>query len=498
MAFLSVGRNGRTLPPWLAVAVTSAGVFLASLDQTVVVTALPDIFLDIELPIADLDQSAWIVTGYLLGFTVAMPLMGRVSDIHGHGRVYLAAMAVFMVGSALVAMGDSLWWIVGARVLQAAGGGALVPVTIAIAHESLPASRRGIAIGIVVAVAEAGAVLGPLWGGLLLHTLSWRWIFWINIPVGAAIMALALLVVGNVRRPALRVDYVGGLLLGGSIACLALGLSGDAVLPSAGGWRAGFLAGSGALLLGYVQWERRSEGPLLPLSLFRRVPFTAANLSNFLVGGALILALVNIPLMTDTVLGEKPLEGGLRLLRLTVMIPVGALLGALMYQRLGFRPPMLTGLSLAAVGFWLLSRWPLEIGDPRLTLELMVGGLGFGLVITPITIAVLDGAAAHQKATASALVTVMRMVGMIVGVSALSSFGQDRFRSLVGGIALPVRMPGEMQGAFEERAAIYDSQVIDASLTFFHEMFLAALVVCLVALVPAFLMGRRSPRIDDG
>ena len=146
-------------------AVAAAGVFLAALDQTSVVTALPEIIDEIELPITRLDQAAWIVTGYLLGYTVAMPLLGRVSDVYGHGRIFLFSMLVFLTGSAGVALANDLWWLVGARVVQAIGGGAVVPVSIALASETLPGSRRGLAIGLIAAAAEGGATLGPLYGG---------------------------------------------------------------------------------------------------------------------------------------------------------------------------------------------------------------------------------------------------------------------------------------------------------------------------------------------
>ena len=296
------------------------------------------------------------------------------------------------------------------------------------------------------------------------------------------VVLLVLFLVKSRRRPGLRVDYLGGLLLGGSLTCLALGLSGEAVLPAGAGWQAGLLGASAVLLAAFVYWQGRAGEPLLPISIFRRVPFSAASGVSLLVGGALILALVNIPLMTDTVMGRPPLEGGLRLLRLMAMIPVGALVGGLLYQRLGYRTPMALGLGLAALGFLLLSRWPLDVRDPRMTLELMVGGLGFGMVITPMTLAVLNQVRDDRKATASALVTVMRMTGMIVGLSALSSWGKDRFISLVGRIPTP---------PLDQQTAQYQAQVADAALTFFHEVFFVAMIVCLVALVPAFLIGRR-------
>ncbi len=480
------------LPAPLVLGLACAGVFLAALDQTVVVTALPDVFSDIGLPVTELDRGSWIVTGYLLGYTAAMPLMGRVSDVAGHGRVYLAAMALFVTGSALVAAGESLGWIVGARIVQAAGGGALVPVTIALASELLPGARRGIAIGLVVAVAEAGSVLGPLYGAGMLQALDWRWIFWVNLPAGLP-LALAVAAHGNAGRSAgARVDYLGGLLLGASLACLALGLSDDAVLPSGAGWRPGLLAGSVLALLLYWRWQTKTEQPLFPLALFRNVPLASANATNLLAGGALILALVTIPLMTDTVMGQDPVEGGLRLLRLTVMIPIGAAAGGVLAHRFGYGLPTMAGLGLAALGFALLARWPVDVGEPRLTLELMAGGLGFGLIVTPITLAGLHGVRQDQQATAAALVTVMRMVGMIAGLAALSSWGQDRFEALAGGIPLPLRLEGESRAAFDARAAAYEAQVTAATLQFFHEVFWSAMALCLVALAPALALLRRG------
>ena len=481
----------------VVLALAGAGVFLAALDQTSVVTALPEIINDIDLPVTDLDRGAWIITGYLVGYTAAMPLVGRLSDTYGHRRVYVASMLVFMLGSALVAVGDSLGWLIGARIVQAVGGGAVVPVAIALVSQNLPESRRGIAIGAIVAVAEAGAVLGPLYGGLIIELLDWRWIFWSKLPVGGVIILLMAATVKDDRPSAGAVDYTGGLLLGASLVLLALGLSGDALLGPGVGWQAGFLAAAGVSLLSFFWWEARATDPLLPLHLLRLVPLAAANGANVLIGGALILALVNIPLMTDTIMGKQPLEGGLRLLRLTMMIPIGAVLGGLLYQRFGYRVPMVTGLTLAALGFVLLGRWPLDVGDPRMSLELMVGGLGFGLVVTPVTLAALNHVGVGQRATSAALVTVMRMVGMIAGLSALSSWGQDRFQSLVGRIPLPVQQAGEADGLFEVRSAVYQDQALNAALTFFHEVFFAAAIVCGVALVGAFLMGRKGGEVVD-
>jgi len=157
-------RRAGTSSPNLIMAVVCLGIFIAALDQTVIYGALPDMMLDIQLPVTRLDQASWIVTGYLLGYTFAMPLMGRVSDIYGHGRIYILALGIFMAGSILVALAANLQWIVGARVIQAIGGGAVVPIAMAIAGDIYSGKNRAVALGVLGAAVEAGGALGPFYG----------------------------------------------------------------------------------------------------------------------------------------------------------------------------------------------------------------------------------------------------------------------------------------------------------------------------------------------
>jgi EmrB/QacA subfamily drug resistance transporter len=461
----------------VALVAACAGVFLASLDQTVVVTALPDIFLDIDLPVTRIDEGAWIVNGYLVGFTAALPLLGRAADVFGYRPAYAGAMLLFIAGSVLVALGDSLSWIVAARIVQAIGGGALIPVTLALASETLSPGRRGIAIGLVAAVAEGGAVLGPLYGGGMLHFAEWRWLFWINIPIGALVLLVLLKWPGHPRARGARLDLLSGLLAGAAIACSAIGISGEAALPEGVGWRIALVACGGGALIAFIARQATFRDALLPLSLLRQRAVLGSSLVNLLIGGALILALVNIPLMTDTIMGQPPLEGGLRLLRLTAMIPIGALAGGWLTQRAGSLWPLAAGLACSAAGFFLIGRWPIDVGDPRMTAELMLTGLGFGLVIAPVTVAAMERAETGQRATAAALVTVTRMTGMIIGLAALSSWGKERFDTLAG------RVPLE--------SADYEAQVSAATLTFFHEVFVVAGIVCLAGLLLAWLLPRR-------
>ncbi|MEE8174417.1 MAG: MFS transporter, partial [Dehalococcoidia bacterium] len=211
--------------PYLILAVLCVGIFVAALDQTVVYGALADMMTDLDLPVTKLDQAAWIVIGYLLGYTLAMPLMGRISDVYGHRRIYILCLGVFLMGSVLVALSNSLQWMVAARVIQAVGGGAMVPIAMAIVADIFPGRSRAISFGIIGAAVEAGAALGPFYGGALSYFLDWRWIFWINLPIGLMVILIVYLYLGPGARAKGRIDYIGGFLLAAALALLTLGLA---------------------------------------------------------------------------------------------------------------------------------------------------------------------------------------------------------------------------------------------------------------------------------
>ncbi len=482
----------RTLSPNVLLALVCLGVFLAALDQTSVVTALPEIMFDLGITIDRLDSVAWTVTAYLLGFTVAMPLLGRVGDVYGYRRLYQGALLLFAVGSVLVALADSLSWLLAARVVQAVGGGTLLPAAIALASEGFPSARRGIVFGIVGAAAETGAVLGPLYGGALIHFLGWRWIFWTNL-VPVAVLLVGLLAIHEVGRREGRLDLKGGLLLAAGLTLLTLALAqrstfgGDSVMPYV------VVTAAVTMLALLMVVEARAVQPLLHPALVFARPFVAAFSTQLLVGGALIMALVTVPLMTDTVLGQPPLEGGLRLVRFTGAIPVGALAGGYAIRWLGCRLPTVIGLGIAALGFLFMSRWDLEIAEPALTIHLVVGGLGFGLVIAPLLVTALNAGDEAYKGTAAALITVARMLGMTLGLAALSAWGMGHFQLLTAELAFPIPAVGETASVFQERLAAYQTGVADASIEVFSSFFRAGALLCIAAAVPALFMYGPSP-----
>ncbi len=481
--------RGRGRGATLILGILLAAVFLGSLDQTVVVTALPAVIDDLQIPFTRLNDAAWIVTAYLLGYTVAMPLIGRMSDAFGRQRVMLACLALLGVTSLACGAARSLEWLIVARGLQAIGGGALLPVTLAVVGDLFPIERRSVLLGTVAGAAEAGGVLGPLWGAAVLDHLKWPWVFYFNVPL-VAVLLLALSrwpAPGKTSSEQPKVDYVGGALLGAGLGLLALGLSRE---TSQGGALIRVLLGAAAAiaLAVFVWHERRAAVPLIEPRLFAHRAFAAGNVLSLLSGVALIVAMVDVPLYAATVLQRSPVEGGLLLMRLMVGIPIGAVAGGWVTRRIGPAVTGAAGMAACAVGLAFLARWRPDTSMEEMTAGLLVAGLGFGLQLAPITSVVVGQAGVARAGVAAALVTVMRMIGMLVGVATLTSWGLDRFNGLVADLPLPLPALGESAEVSQQRLEAYQRVVLDASLTVFGEIFTAAAVVCVVALVPAALL----------
>ena len=487
-ASLEVGKHST----WAILTISALGAFIAALDQTVVVTALPSVMLDLKIPITELDRVSWIITAYLLGYTVAMPLIGRLGDVYGYPRVYQASLVVFCIGTSLVAISQSFEFMIGARVIQAIGGGATVPLGMALATSLVPPEKRALALGVVGGAAEAGSMLGPAYGGAIVELSSWRWIFWLNVPQSAVVF-VALMRLPNRRAPEARVDYLGGVLLIAALFLVSLGLSRsdfftlESPVPF-------ILAASGFGLGGMlVMVERRVWQPLLAHVFLRSRTFILANLSQALVGVALIIAMITVPLTADTVMQKDPFTGAMWLLRMTGIIPLASVVGGWLLPWAGGRRLTVVGLLMVAAGLFMCSGWEIGVDDPELTLQLLLTGAGFGLVIAPILHRALQAVDEDYRATAASLVTVARMMGMTLGLAAMAAWGVEHFQVLTSGLELPIGQPGESTAEVNARIAQYTEDVNAAGLTVFRAFFRAAAIVSLVA-IPFALIRPRSER----
>lgn len=534
-----------------ALLVACVGVFLTSMDQTVVVTALPKIIADpgINVPITQLDHAAWIISAYLLGFVIVMPLMGRVSDIFGRRRILLLCLGIFGVGSIFCALAPMLGqtidisflnnfgidtstpgliWLVAARFVQAIGGGAVVPVAMAVVSDFYGQKKLALALGVIGAVTEAGGVVGPLYGALLVSTLGWTSIFYLNVPIVFVLMLGVLFFIPKNQRLHEGIDWLGAVLLGVALTCLSLGLAqqgtdlGPSVATSSAPQNNPFILALAIIflvlfvLLGLLKsWRvlhlsfhkphfalvRRKRWPVVDLSLFKRWPFSAASLVSLIVGAGLIIAMADIPLYVNTVLSDVvssadiPLVSGLALLRMTVMIPIGALLGGWLCNRLSCRIIGVVGLLFTAIGFYLMSHWPISVDWTLITLSTMTAGFGFGLVIAPISTTALNAARATQAGMGAAIVTALRMVGMILGLAALTSWGLAYFKQLAAQFrTLPF---GASPAQFQQWEHDYAIHVIQSAHTVYNAIFFATMVLSLIGIVPAlFLWGHKPPLVE--
>ena len=470
-------RDSRT---WVLL-LAGLGVFFAADDQTSVVAVLPDMIDDVGLAQDQFFRAAWIVNGYILGYVVAMPLMGRIADSYGRGRVFALALLLFCAGSAWVAVSGSLTMLSIARGVQAIGGGAVVPVSMALVMQIASPGRRALGLGAMAAASEAGGLIGPLWGGGIAELLGWRWVFWINLPlclpIAAALWALAR---SETRTARQALDLPGATLLGISLVCLTIALTDDPIEPRGTPVTLLLFAGAALFFGAFILRQMRAPFPILNLPIFRRRRLSAAFVVNAIVGGALIVAMVSVPLFTNIVLRESALQGGINLMRLTVALPVGALAGGAIAQRYGAAYGAWLGLVCAGAGFLLMWTWPEDPDFVSLTGPLLLAGLGFGLVIAPINSAALDETAEDQRATMASLLTVVRLLGALVGVALLTSRGLGGFYAEAGLIALD-------DPRFEDLVA---GLQVDA----FREVFAVTGVICLFTLVPAAFLGRREGR----
>lgn len=477
------------LPPSGAILVVCIGVFIGALDQTSVVTALPAMMTDLGLTIDRLDDLAWVVTSYLLGFTVAMPLLGRVGDTYGSHHLYLGALVLFAAGSLLAALAPSLEWLLASRIIQAIGGGALLPAAITIACDRIPRHRWPVVFGVIGASAEAGAVLGPLYGGIITDWIGWRWIFWTNIPLVTVLASLAI-VIPKSRRSQGRLDLLGGLLLATGLVLIVVGL-GQRALFHFDSMMAIALVSAGVLVvLALVIVERRAEVPIVATALFRQKVFVAALSTQFLVGGALVLALVTIPLMANTILSLSPLEGGLRLMKMTGAIPIGVVLSGYLVRRVGVRIPTLIGLILALGALLLMSTWDTTTSDPYLSIHLAGAGLGFGLVIPPLIVSAIDVSSDSSWSTSAAWSTASRTFGMSIGLAVLTAWGMNYFQMLASGLTFPALMSLGSDATFEAQITTYELGIADASLRVFSWFFRIGALLVGLALIPAMYLVR--------
>jgi EmrB/QacA subfamily drug resistance transporter len=413
----------------------------------VVAIALPSIVADFG-GWADLARASWIVNAYLLAYIVAMPLAGRAADLWGARRLYVAALLLFCLGSLgaglsrLAGSEAGMDWLIASRVVQGFGGGALVPLSMALASHLFVGRARAAALGVEGAATFVGLAVGPAYGAWVLLNFNlplpgvdlatWQWIFFLNVPAAIITLLAIYVAAGGIETPRSR----GGIDLGGALLVSVALLSGVAALTLAGdrGWTDPLILGGFGLcvasLAAFVALELRLRGPIVDPRLFANRRFSAANLVSLLTGYTLATAIIGGPVFVNRVLNAGAEQSAVALTALTVAIAAGAVAGGVLNGVIGERITTVAGVAVTIVALFLATSWGTDSGLDRLVRDLAIYGAGFGLTVSPRATAAVEAAGASAYGVASAMLQITRTIGMSVGLALLTSIGQNRIDEL--------------------------------------------------------------------
>ncbi len=513
----------RAFNPWVIAIILAIPVFLNSLDLTVVSAFLPELIVELKIPIqTGLDDAAWIVSGYLLASIISLAIMGRVSDIAGRRAVYIFSMIIYIIGSYLVAVAHTyptdilyslyrrsgqmvdpayvnLQVIIIARVIQAFGAGAITPVSMALVSDLFPAHRRAVVLGFIGAMDTLGWVLGHLYGGLFLQIpgVKWQTIFWINIPITIFALMITLWVLRGIKmnRTRGRFDILGAIFIVGALVCLSISLGGislntatslqslaqSEVVPF--NW--GLIGISAVLLLIFILIESRVKAPLINLHLFRRRNVNMGLITNLLIGYCIFIGLVAVPILINIRLDnienmqDAALLVGVMLGAMTIPMALATIPGGWLAEKIGYSRTIVSGLMITIIGFlWMWRSWSLDVNNWIIVMQMILIGTGIGLTFSPISAGVVNSADEDEHGVASSLVLIMRLIGMTISTTSLTSFALNRVNGMASAQLAGVPMNSD----------VYLQTYATIAAGVLAEIGLIGAVIAFIAIVPALAM----------
>src|SRR4051794_33839551 len=471
-------------------------MLLASLDQTIVSTALPTIVGEL----GGLQHLSWVVTAYLLAVTVVTPLYGKLGDLYGRKRVLQTALTIFLIGSALCGLAQGMSELIAFRAIQGLGGGGLMVSAQAAIGDVVPPRERGKWSGLFGAVFGVSSVAGPLIGGFLPSPASWRWIFYVNLPLGvAALVVLGITLPGKRERVERAIDYVGTVLL-------AVALSSLVLATTLGGtsydWGSPFIVGMGALFLvatgAFIAAERRAREPVLPPALFRNRVFAVTSAVGLVVGFALFGALTFLPLFQQVVRGDTPTQSGLQLLPVMGGLLFTSILSGQGSTRTGrYRWFPIAGTAIGPLGLLLLSGLDRSTSVALAAVYMLVLGMGLGMVLQVLVLAVQNSVAYEQLGVATSGATLFRSIGGSLGTAVLGAVFTNRLSHALAG-SLPANAAANVGSLDPSAITRLPAAVREAYLSAFTDsidlVFLVAAGIMMVAFVLSWLIPERPLR----
>jgi EmrB/QacA subfamily drug resistance transporter len=501
---------------WWTLAAMCFALFMIMLDNTVMNVALPSIQSDLGASISSLE---WVINGYSLSFAVLLATGGRLGDILGRRRMFLTGVVLFALSSATAGLAPSTAALVTSRITQGVGAALMMPATLSIITNAFPPSERGRAIGTWAGVSALALALGPLLGGFLTEHVSWRAIFYLNIPVAAGAVATALFAVRESRD-----ETVGREIDWGGTAVLTVGLTaGVLALIEGNGWGWGseriiaLIAASVVFLAVFAWMEGKVRAPIVQFEFLRNRDFLGAVTVAFIISFAMLGMFFFMALYIQNILGYSPLEAGIRFLPTTLVIMVVAPIAGRMTDRIGARPPIVAGLAIVAVSLYMQAQISDTSGFSSLLVPFILMGLGIGLTMSPMSTAAMNAVEVTKSGLASGLLSMSRMVGGTFGVAVLGAIFQGHSKTaleqgLHGAGLSPAQIESMSQqlgsGGLQQTLDAMPPQVAHQAAGAAHDAFISGLttsigisaaVAAAGAVLALFLIGsRRSQPLDDG
>ncbi len=403
------GRQGNS--KWTVLAIVSIGVFMATLDSSIVNISLPKISASFRVPLNGTVE--WVIIGYLVVIAGTLLSLGRLSDIFGRKAMWVTGLGIFTAGSALCGAAPSLEFLVFARALQGIGGAMIMANSPAFTTSAFPAKERGRALGIVAAVVAIGTSAGPTLGGIITDHFSWRWIFYINVPIGIIGITATLLLLSETERPAerQRFDPIGAILLCACLTCLMLGMSFGQELGWGSPGTIGLFCAALLLFPIFTLYEKRSEQPILDLSLFRNRLFSAALITSFLSFMALFAVMFLMPYYLEELMGIPPQRAGLMMTAVPLTISIFAPFSGWLSDRYGSRILSSLGLAMSSAALWNIAHLTQYSSHFDIIWPLVLAGLGQALFQSPNNNAIMGSVPLNRLGIASGVLATVRTLG---------------------------------------------------------------------------------------